>query len=76
MIAGRYYRVGRISDNATSVKLVCMGIIPGKVIRLIRRAPFGGAFYVSCDDKRVGVSALELSRMELVEVDVKEKILS
>ncbi len=73
MMPGKYYKVKRIADNTMSVKLVCMGIIPGKVISLIRRAPFGGAFYISCDDKRLGIAASELQRIELEEVTVEQK---
>ncbi len=71
MKPGKSYKIRKIADHATSVKLVCMGIIPGKVIRLIRRAPLGGAYYISCDDKRLGISAAELNRLDLVEVDFK-----
>ena len=73
MKAGKFYRVGDVADNASSVKLVCMGIVPGKVIRLIRRAPLGGAYYLSCDDKRLGISAKEVAQLNLLEVSMHEK---
>ena len=74
MSPGKYYRIGEIADHAASVKLVCLGIIPGKVIRIIRQAPLGGAYYVSCDDKRLGISAKEIAQLNLVEVAVEENI--
>ncbi len=76
MKTGRYYRVRKIGENATSVKLVCLGVMPGKVLRVIRKAPLGGGYYVSCDDKRFGISAQELARLDLIEVSVDEKSLN
>ena len=72
MSPGKYYRIGDVSDNAAGVKLVCLGILPGKVIRIIRQAPFGGAYYLSCDDKRLGISAKEMLKLNLVEVSIEE----
>ena len=75
MKPGKHYRVQKMANNATSVKLVCMGVIPGKIVQLVRRAPFGGAYYLSCDDKRMGISATELKHLDLVEVDLEEKLM-
>jgi Fe2+ transport system protein FeoA len=72
MSPGKYYRVGRIGDNSISVKLVCFGIVPGKIIQVIRKAPLGGAYYISCDDKRVGISSNEISKLDLKEVMIEE----
>ena len=73
MRPGKYYRVGKIGDNSTSVKLVCFGIVPGKIIQVVRKAPLGGAYYISCDDKRVGISLEEIAKLDLVEVSIEEK---
>lgn len=73
MKSSKYYRVGAIATDAISVQLVCMGIVPGKVIQVIRRAPLGGAYYISCDNKRIGISASELKGLALTEVTNKEE---
>ena len=72
MKPGYYYRVGAVADKSSSIKLVCLGIVPGKVIKLIRRAPLGGGYYISCDDKRVGIASKELASLKLVEVNREE----
>lgn len=76
MRSGRFYKIGKIRENASSVRLVCFGILPGKVIRIIRRSPFGGTYYISCDDKRLAISKEELKHLELVEVSMDENLIS
>ena len=34
------------SDEKISSKLISMGMLPGSVIEVIRKAPFGGALYI------------------------------
>jgi len=38
-----------IKDPELSVRFFTIGIYPGKFIELIRRAPFGGAYFVQVD---------------------------
>ena len=73
--SGKYYRVQHIADNAIGVKLVCLGILPGKIIRLIRQAPLGGGYYLSFDDKRIGISKHELSKLELTEISTDQNLI-
>ena len=72
MKSGKYYRVQAIADNAIGVKLVCLGILPGRIVRLVRQAPLSGGFYLSYEDKRIGISKHELAKLDLQEVTIDQ----
>lgn len=40
-----------ITDEEFAQKLTTMGLLPGSVIEMVRKAPFGGAFFVKVDGK-------------------------
>ena len=40
---------GFTNDQVAS-KLMAMGVMPGSRIKLVRKAPFGGGFYVKVDN--------------------------
>ncbi len=37
------------SDESAGSKLVSVGILPGSLVELVRRAPLGGGWYVKID---------------------------
>jgi len=39
-------------DDETACNLVSMGIIPGSEVRMMRKAPFGGACYIQSDTQQ------------------------
>jgi ferrous iron transport protein A len=41
-------------------KLMAMGILPGSEVELIRRAPFGGAWYVRVDQQHIALRQAEV----------------
>jgi ferrous iron transport protein A len=41
--------VSHFSDERAASRLMSMGVLPGSVIELVRRAPFGGGWYVKVD---------------------------
>ncbi len=40
-------------------KLITMGVIPGKEIEIIRKAPFGGAYYIRVSDLYFAIRKVE-----------------
>lgn len=47
------------SDNELASKLTAMGVRPGVLVEMIRKAPFGAAFYVKIDGMRLAFRADE-----------------
>ncbi len=58
---GRPGRIVQFADEQVGSKLMAMGILPGSRITVIRRAPFGGGYYVRVDNL---VLALRKQEME------------
>lgn len=56
---GQPARILQIRHPEFAGKLLAMGILPGQTIRLIRKAPFGGGWYV-----QVGAYAFALRQPE------------
>lgn len=52
---GQSATIRSFSDEATACKLMSMGILPGSSIKMIRKAPFGGAFYVKADNQQFAI---------------------
>ncbi|MEP7196198.1 MAG: FeoA family protein [Saprospiraceae bacterium] len=42
-------QIVKIKDPELAVRFFTLGIYPGKFIELIRKAPFGGAYFVQVD---------------------------
>ena len=38
------------NDKTVAKKLITMGVIPGREIEVLRKAPFNGAFYIRVSD--------------------------
>ena len=47
------------SDEATACKMMSMGILPGSAVKLIRKAPFGGAIYIKADNQQFAIRNIE-----------------
>ena len=48
-----------IDDDAIATKLISMGMLPGKIIELVRRIPFGGGIYVKVEDMVMALRIVE-----------------
>lgn len=42
-------------DSALAAKLTSMGLLPGTRIEMIRKSPFGSAYYVKADGVRLAL---------------------
>lgn len=42
-------------DEETACKMISMGILPGSKIKLVRKAPFGGAMYIKSDNQQFAI---------------------
>lgn len=69
MEINQHYRIKSFLEAADGIKLVCLGLVPGKQIQIVGRAPFRGAFLVECEQKRIAISSNELQQLNLERVD-------
>jgi Fe2+ transport system protein FeoA len=53
------------SDEKIAQKLLSMGIMLGNQIKLIRKSPFGGVFYVKIDGVNIALRENELKGIEV-----------
>jgi ferrous iron transport protein A len=53
--------IHQFDDEKVSSKLLSMGILPGSVIEVVRKAPFGGTFYVKVNGYNFALRSNELS---------------
>ncbi len=66
--AGKTYTLLSFNDEKVSGKLIAMGILPGSKLTIIRKAPFGGAYYLKLDmGCFMAVSDKEMSSLNLKE---------
>lgn len=42
-------------DEETACKMMSMGILPGSTVKLVRKAPFGGAIYIKADNQQFAI---------------------
>ena len=52
---GQQGTVLRIDDNEIAQKLICMGMLPGENVSIVRTAPFYGAYYLKVGRHRIVV---------------------
>lgn len=51
--------IAGFSNDQLASKLIAMGILPGARLQLVRKAPFGGAYYVASGNFRVALRKSE-----------------
>lgn len=52
-------------DSALACKLTSMGLLPGTRIEMIRKSPFGSAYYVKADGVRMALRQEEAASILL-----------
>lgn len=57
--AGRITTVTGFTNDQLASKLMAMGILPGSQLTLVRKAPFGGAWYVAIDQQFIALRRQE-----------------
>lgn len=60
-------KISQFTDDQMASKMLSMGILPGKVLKLIRRAPFGGGLYIKVEDNNMAVRDSEAQNI-LIEI--------
>ncbi len=63
---GHHYKIKNFTDSNIAVKLLILGFMPGSVISLIRKSPFGGAYYFEVNGNRI---ALRKNEAQAIVVD-------
>ena len=57
--AGLTVTVAGFTNDQLASKLMAMGILPGSQLMLVRKAPFGGAWYVAIDQQFIALRRQE-----------------
>lgn len=65
---GIRYKIKEISESPLAVNFLEIGILPGKSIELVQRAPFGGPLAFLIDDNLIALRTDE-ANLVIVEVD-------
>lgn len=60
---GETAMIVRFDDERVASKLTSMGMMPGSDIQIVRKAPFGGGFYVKIDGVNMALRASEISKI-------------
>lgn len=55
----------RFTNEEMSAKFLAMGILPGERIRILRRAPFRGAYFCEVNGRRFGLRQFEARCIEV-----------
>ena len=56
---GHNYKIKDFTDNNIAVKLLILGFLPGSLISLVRKSPFGGAYYFNVNGNRIALRKKE-----------------
>ena len=59
--------IRQFTDDRLASKMLSMGILPGKFLKLIRRVPFGGGLYIKVEDSNIGIRDNEAQNI-LIEI--------
>ena len=57
--------IHKFTDDKMASKLLSMGVLPGKSLRLVRRVPFGGGLYIKVDTCNIAVREAEAQQIVL-----------
>lgn len=60
--------IHEFTNDLMASKLLSMGVLPGKMLQLIRRVPFGGGLYVKIEGQNM---ALRLEEARNIVLDMK-----
>jgi ferrous iron transport protein A len=60
---GEQAMIVRFTDEKIEGKLTSMGMMPGSTLQLVRKAPFGGGFYVKIDGVNIAMRAYEIQQI-------------
>jgi ferrous iron transport protein A len=59
-------KIHKYTDDVIASKLLSMGVLPGKSVRLVRRIPFGGGLYIKVEDHNIAVREEEAKNIVLI----------
>lgn len=57
--------IGEFSNGFVACKLMAMGLLPGSAILLVRKSPFGGAYYIRAKNHYVALRSYEAENVLL-----------
>ena len=63
--------IHEFTNDYMASKLLSMGVLPGKLLRLMRRVPCGGGLYIKIDDHNI---ALRLEEAKNIVLNMKKKL--
>ncbi len=59
-------KIHKFTNDVIASKLLSMGVLPGKTVRLVRRIPFGGGLYIKVEGHNIAVREEEAKNIVLI----------
>lgn len=72
--AGAAGWVFEFADEAIACRLLCMGVLPGSYVKMVRKAPFNGGVYLRIDGINVVMRNSEAKRIILTTTAPQQSI--
>ncbi len=63
---GEIATISEFSNGYVACKLMAMGLLPGADISLVRKSPFGGAYYIKAKNHYVALRSIEAENVLLI----------
>ena len=57
--------IGEFSNGFVACKLMAMGLLPGSAILVVRKSPFGGAYYIRAKNHYIALRSYEAENVLL-----------
>jgi ferrous iron transport protein A len=64
----KYYQITGFKDDTLAARLISIGIYPGKKMRIIRKALFGGAYFIEIEGSHYALRENEMNLISKVEL--------
>ncbi len=65
--------IDHFTNDQMATKLLSMGVLPGKSIKVVRRLPFGGGLYIKIENQNIALREKEANDIVL-EVQNKNEV--
>jgi ferrous iron transport protein A len=60
--------VSVLDENIYTCKLLNLGILPKTKVTMVRKAPFGGAFYIKLDHHQMAIREVEAATIYIQDI--------
>jgi Fe2+ transport system protein FeoA len=65
------FQITGFKDPVLAARLITIGIYPGRILKIIRKALFGGAYYIEIEGSHYALREKEMELIEMVEIEAE-----